>query len=373
MVPTYNERDNITTLLDRLGQVLIDFDYEIIVVDDDSPDQTWLLAEQRAESDRRIRLLRRVGRRGLSSAVVEGMTAAQGSVLAVIDADLQHDEAILPQLVSAVIDDDVDVSLGSREAPGGDYGEFGPIRRAVSWGGAQLARQLTGITVSDPMSGYFCVSRARFDEVRSTINPLGFKILLELLARGRQPRVAEVGYQFRSRTRGQTKLTSGVALAYLRALVDLSLARTMPGLFIVYAIIAIAGLSIRVSAASILIPGLGLGLVADLLAIEGAIVTEFILHDRYTFAAKTAQGPGPVGRFIRFHLVAWHAILAILGLGSLVETQLRSPLSVTELVMALAVTTLGVMAMVSVSYWLNRSTTWPMTHGRQAAVRTPEC
>ena len=362
VVPTYNERDNIATMLDRLGQTLIDFDYEIVVVDDDSPDRTWELVEQRAGNDHRIRILRRVGRRGLSSAVVEGMTAARGSVLAVIDADLQHDETILPQLVSAIVDDDLDLCLGSREAPGGGYGNFGPIRRAVSWGGAQMARRLTGITVSDPMSGYFCVSRSRFDEVRSAINPLGFKILLELLARGPRPRVAEVGYQFRARTQGETKLDSGVAVAYLRALIDLSLARALPASFLIYAMIALSGLSFRLSAASILVPGFGLGLMGEIGAIELAIACEFWLHHHYTFAARPGRGPGRPGllrRLIRFHFVTLHTLLAILGLASLTEAGLHAPDSLTELMAALSLATVGVMAAVTTSYWLNKRVTWP--------------
>ena len=358
IVPTYNECENIPVLLERLTDVLADFDYEIVVVDDDSPDGTWRVVEELATTNRRIRVLRRRGRRGLSAAVVEGMVVAQGTVLAVIDADLQHDETVLPQIISAVLDDEVDLCLGSRQAPGGSYGRFGPTRRFISWSGAQLARRLLGITVSDPMSGYFAVSRARFEAVRPTLNPRGFKVMLELLARGPRPRVAEVGYRFRSRTSGQTKLSSTVAKAYVVALLDLSLARPAPALFAAYVAMAITGLSLRLSLLSF-VAATGPAALSELVAVEAAILVEFWLHSSYTFSRRRGQDPRPLQALFRFQLISLHAFLALSGLADIVEGRLTSPQSLSQFLAALGLATTGVAATIVVGYMLNTTFTWP--------------
>lgn len=357
VVPTYNEVENLPVLIDRLGQVLADLDYEIIVVDDNSPDGTWQVAEELAAADRRIRVLRRVGRRGLSSAVLEGMGVAEGRVLAVIDADLQHDEAALPEILSAVLDGDADICVGSREADGGSYGQFGPVRRAISWTGATFARRLLGVGVSDPMSGYFALSRDRFDDVVGSVNPRGFKILLEFLARGPRPRVAEIGYGFRTRTRGETKLTGSVVLAYLLAIMELALARVAAPGVTTYAAIAVTALSARLSlTATFLI--LGFGETAGLAAIELAILAELLLHDRITFGSL-ARGGRRVGPIVRFHLVAGYGYVAQLGVGVLIERHLPATSGMAGGIAVLAVATATVVASVIASYFLNRTLTWP--------------
>lgn len=366
VIPTYNERENIPILLERLAGVLADFDYEIVVVDDDSPDRTWQMVEDLGARNHRIRVLRRVGSRGLSSAVIDGMAVARGRVLAVMDADLQHDEAVLPDIIAAVLDDQADVCLGSREAPGGSYGQFGPIRRVVSWSGAQLARRLLGVTIGDPMSGYFAVSRDHFNSVRATINPQGFKILLELVARGSRPRVTEVGYRFRVRTWGQTKLNPSVALVYLWSLLNLALARAVPTAFAPYMAIAVTGLSLRLSLASgfSLIgwsaPGLG-----PVLATELAILFEFAGHNGFTFARRRPRNPGRIGTLFRFHLISLHAVLALTGLTTVVESRLSPSGTFPELMAALGLSTVGIVVTISLSFVLNSSLTWPTAGARK--------
>ena len=228
VVPTFNEASNVEELFDRidraLGAGLPDRPYEIIVVDDDSADGTWRVAEERARLDPRITVVRRVGQRGLSSAVLAGMALARGDVLVVIDADLQHDEERIPDLVRAVWAG-ADVALGSREVDGGGYGSFGTRRLAASRLGATLARRATGVQVGDPMSGFFAVSAERHRALAGELNPRGFKILLEFLARGPSPQVAEVGYVFGQRAGGTTKFSGSVVLAFLVSLVDLARAR----------------------------------------------------------------------------------------------------------------------------------------------------
>lgn len=225
IIPTYNEAGNVAILLDRLAAALAGRSYEIIVVDDDSADRTWAVAEAHRGDDQRVAVIRRIGERGLSSAVMAGMAAATGRALVVMDADLQHDETKVLSLVSEVIENGVDVCVGSRHAQGGGYGAFGRRRRLVSWTGTALARGLLGVVVSDPMSGFFAVSRDRYELVSDQINPRGFKILLEFLARGAEPTVCEVGYQFGERVNGSTKLSGSVVLDYLRALTALTMSR----------------------------------------------------------------------------------------------------------------------------------------------------
>jgi dolichol-phosphate mannosyltransferase len=228
VVPTYNEAANIETLLDRIEAAMAgrgpNGSYEIVVVDDDSADGTWRLVEERSHRDERIRVLRRVGQRGLSSAVLAGMAMARGDVLVVIDADLQHDERRIPDLVEAVRGG-ADVALGSREAEGGGYGPFARRRLLASRLGAAVARLTIGVEVTDPMSGFFAVSRERHRELSGRINPRGFKILLEFLARGREPRIEEVGYVFGARVAGSTKLSGSVVVAFVVSLVELAVTR----------------------------------------------------------------------------------------------------------------------------------------------------
>ncbi|MEL6985609.1 MAG: glycosyltransferase, partial [Actinomycetota bacterium] len=161
-----------------------------------------------------------------SSAVLAGMTVARGDVLVVIDADLQHDERCIPDLVRA-ISDGADVALGSREVEGGGYGTFGRRRLAISRVGAAMARWAIGVEVADPMSGFFAVSRPRYESLSGGLNPRGFKILLEFLARGPEPEVAEIGYLFRQRTGGATKFDTSVSLAFMISVVELSIARRL--------------------------------------------------------------------------------------------------------------------------------------------------
>ncbi|MEM9654473.1 MAG: polyprenol monophosphomannose synthase [Actinomycetota bacterium] len=221
VLPTFNEAANIPILINRVREALDGHAYEVIIVDDDSPDRTWAVAQELAEADHRITVIRRKVERGLSSAVLSGMAAARGNVLVAMDADLQHDECRIHELAAAVTDGGADVCLGSRDADGGGYGDFRRRRRLASWAGASLAKLVLQVPVSDPMSGFFAVGRDRYELIEGQVNPRGFKILLEFLARGPKPTVAEVGYVFGERVNGTTKLTGTVVVEYLRALASL--------------------------------------------------------------------------------------------------------------------------------------------------------
>ncbi len=170
VVPTFNERDNVAALLARLEAALYGIDWEVVYVDDDSPDGTAATIRALARTDPRIRCLHRIGRRGLSTAVVEGMLASSAPYLAVIDADLQHDERLLPQMLAAIKTEDFDVVVGSRHAAGGGVGEWDRRRVAISGIAARLARLIISADLADPMSGFFMISRPAFE--RAVRQPL---------------------------------------------------------------------------------------------------------------------------------------------------------------------------------------------------------
>jgi dolichol-phosphate mannosyltransferase len=219
--PTYNEAANICRLISEVAAALEGFDYEIVIADDNSPDGTWEKAEEIAQSNPRVRVIRRLKNRGLSPAVVEGFLAASGEYVACIDADLQHDPGILPQMVAA-LDGGSEVAVGSRYVSGGGTGEWNLIRRFQSWVATKLAQLFLGVALWDPMSGYFILRRNEFRKICTQLDVQGFKILLEIVARLAPANLKEIPYTFRPRAAGESKLSSKVVLQYLGQLWRLS-------------------------------------------------------------------------------------------------------------------------------------------------------
>lgn len=225
ILPTYNESATIVMLLETIGSVLRDMPHEVIVVDDDSPDGTAKVATEFATRRTRIKVLRRIGKKGLSSAVVDGFDAAHGTILAVMDADGQHDASLLPMLVSA-IERGADVAVGSRYVPGGSVGDWVRGRRIVSSVGTFLARRTARVPVSDPLGGFFAVRRDLYERVREQLRPAGFKILLEILASiPSDSRLVEVPLVFRMRLCGLSKLSFSVHVAFVCQVIRLTLRR----------------------------------------------------------------------------------------------------------------------------------------------------
>ena len=217
--PTLNEARNVPVLVEQLQRTLQNVDYEILIVDDNSPDLTWLVAEQISLKDPRVRTLRRMKNPGLGMAVIDGFSAAEGDMLACIDADLQHDPSILPRMIEELQrDKGVDIVVGSRHVKGGGFGEWSRWRRFESWCANKAAQLLLGFELKDPMSGYFLVWRKDFNRVQELLKGSGFKILLEILAKLRTARVKEVPYTFRPRAVGQSKLSCKIVLLYFHQL-----------------------------------------------------------------------------------------------------------------------------------------------------------
>jgi len=227
ILPTYNEAANLPTLVDFLDGALKDQPHEIIVVDDDSPDGTWRVAENLATKYISIRVIRRRGKRGLSSAVVDGFDAAIGDILVVMDADGQHDAGLLPQLVGALRSKS-DIAIGSRYIEGGSVGDWVTDRRIISSIGTFFARSLSRIPVSDPLGGFFAMKKSLYRLVRPHLRPSGFKILLEILANvPSSTQLIEIPLTFRMRLHGESKLSLSVHLAYALQVVRLALLRPL--------------------------------------------------------------------------------------------------------------------------------------------------
>ena len=292
VVPTYNERANLAPVAAALRSALAGLDYEIMFADDDSPDGTAAAARALAQADPRIRVLHRIGRKGLSSAVVEGMLASSSPLIAVIDGDLQHDETILPEMIRRLREERLDIVIGSRNLAAGGMGSFARARVALSRGGELLSHWICGVQVSDPMSGYFVMTREFLQETLSSLSLVGFKLLVDLLASSpREVRVAEVPYIFRNRTHGESKLDLLVGIEYLQLLFDKLTRGWIPSTFLLYCLVGIVGVLFNLGAAAVLARYLGLGFLnAHIWAAIPTVAVNFFLHNNLTFRSARLKG-----------------------------------------------------------------------------------
>ncbi len=312
VLPTYNEAKNVSEIVRRLTVLLdeaLGDSYELIVVDDDSPDRTWEVAQALRVTFPKVRVMRRVGERGLSSAVVRGWQIARGEVLAVIDADLQHPPEVVVQLLRGV-EQGADLAVASRHVEGGGVSDWSIARRILSRG-AQLIGLLVLPSVvgrvSDPMSGFFMVRRAAIGGV--TLHPLGYKILIEVLGRGSIRWIAEVPYVFRERAEGESKVTSKLYAEYLGHLLRLRIARLPVDRFLRFALVGATGVLVDMGFLFALSDPhtLGWGLTrSKIVAAEAAIINNFIWNDAWTFrdVTRLQSRPGAkLGRFAKFQVI----------------------------------------------------------------------
>src|SRR5258706_11071497 len=249
IVPTFNERDNVTTLFRRLEAALAGVSFEVIFVDDDSPDGTWDLVRSLARHDSRVRCIRRIGRRGLSGACIEGILASSATCAAVIDADLQHDETQLPVMLALLQGGEADLVVGSRYVEGGSADSFNKQRAGASALATEVAKRVLRVKIADPMSGFFMIRRDRFEQLAPQLSTQGFKILLDLVATAHgNLRVKEIPYSFGTRLHGESKLDSMVALDFL-GLVLAKLTRDVVSLrFLLFAMVGSTGLFVHLAA-----------------------------------------------------------------------------------------------------------------------------
>ena len=322
VIPTLNEVDNLRPLLERIALALAGIEWEAIFVDDGSSDGTPELATAIAQDDRRVRLIRRIGRRGLSSAVVEGALASTAPVIAVIDADLQHDETVLPKLHAAIVAGH-DLAIGTRYCQGGSTGDWDEGRRRISRFATALAAPIMKTALSDPMSGLFAIRRDALLEAAPRLSNVGYKILLDLVASHPRPlKVAEVGYTFGVRTAGESKLDQMVALEYIELLLDKTIGRFIPVKLVQFGAIGVVGVGVHLGLLYGFLNLLTLGFaLAQAGAVLGAMTFNFALNNRFTYRDRQLKGLGWVTGLLSFYLVCSLGAVANVGIGSLVYEQ----------------------------------------------------
>jgi dolichol-phosphate mannosyltransferase len=320
VIPCYNEAANVAPMVAKLDVALAGIAWEAIFVDDNSPDGTAERAKAIAATDPRIRCIRRVGRRGLASACVEGILSTAAPYVAVIDGDLQHDETILPRMLAVLESGEAEIAIGSRNVEGGTKGEgLSPLRRMVSDGGAALANAALPVRVADPMSGFFAMPRALFDSIAPQLTATGFKILLDvLLSAGRKLRVAEIPYTFRSREAGESKLDATVLLEFAGLLADKALGGVVPLRFLAFALVGGIGVIIHLIALGLL-HGVGpLGFdAAQWTATFVAMTANFLLNNRITYRDRRLRGPALLRGLVLFYLVCGIGAAANVGIAGL--------------------------------------------------------
>jgi dolichol-phosphate mannosyltransferase len=368
IVPTYNESKNIQQIVHILTGLLdraLPNDYELIVVDDDSPDRTWEMAQHLMPSYPQLRVMRRQTERGLSTAVIRGWQAARGDVLGVIDGDLQHPPEVLLKLLQA-IRNGADLAVASRHIEGGGTSDWGFIRRFLSRGaqlvGLMILPSVVG-RVSDPMSGYFMVKREAI--ANCLLNPLGYKILLEVIGRGTVERITEVGYVFQERQEGESKVTWKQYVEYLAHLVKLRSRgrigrlkeKFQLGRFLRFGLVGFSGVFVDLAAFYFLRTSLNLGIArSTMLSAEVAVINNFLWNDLWTFGDISRQQPKRrqrLKRFLKFNTICLMGIILQALLVSLMHDMLHLNEFVSKPI-AIAIVTFW-------NFWINLKLSWRVT------------
>ena len=294
IVPTFNERDNIEPLVEMLKTALGGIDWELMFVDDNLTDGTIKVLESVCRRDKRLRCLRRFGRRGLASAVVEGIQSTFAPCVAVIDADLQHDEKLLGPMLQILRNDEAELVVGSRYlANAGGVGDWDRRRHKISLIATQLSRLvLKEHHLSDPMSGFFMLKRRAFDAVAPNLSIRGYKILLDMVASSPSTlRIKELPYIFRLRQHGESKLDTLVALDYLTLLLDKLVGRWVPVRFLLFSAVGASGVAVHMTVLATLLWVYGSFILAQSAATLTAFVSNFFVNNALTFRDKRIKGP----------------------------------------------------------------------------------
>ena len=290
VIPAYRERDNVLPLLAALEQALAGCDWEAVFVVDDAFDGTEEVARERAQRDRRVRVLHRIGRRGLASACIEGMLASSAPYLAVIDADLQHDESLLPALLDRMRGSDAVIVVASRYMEGASTGDLAAGRVRASRLASAVSRLLTR-DLTDPMSGFFMVRRSFLEQVVRRLYGRGFKILLDLIAAARgEVRIVEMPYRMRSRLRGESKLSARVIAEFFMLIMYHLFGRLLPARFFLFAAVGVTGLAVHLAVLWVLFRLSGNFLVSQSAATWAAMTSNFFLNNAFTYSDQRLRG-----------------------------------------------------------------------------------
>jgi dolichol-phosphate mannosyltransferase len=294
VVPCYNERPNVAPLIERLDAALFGTAWEVVFVDDDSPDGTAAEVRRIAQTDPRVRCIRRIGRRGLASAVIEGALSSSARFVAVIDGDLQHDETKLPEMLAALRTGHYDLAVGSRNVAGGDAsGLANRWRHALSDGGMWLAQRFLAVRLTDPMSGFFMLPRPLFEQLAASLTGQGFKILLDLALSSAAPlRVIEIPFRFHERIAGVSKLDALVMAQFAGLLLDKVFGGLLPLRFISFALVGVIGVAVHLAVLTVVLRVGGLSFeAAQATATVVAMVCNFQLNNDITYRDQRLRGP----------------------------------------------------------------------------------
>jgi len=317
VIPTFNERGNIAELIKRLDATLAGIAWEAIFVDDNSPDGTADAVKAIARGDGRIRCVRRVGRRGLAGACIEGILSSSAPFVAVMDADLQHDERALPAMLAKLQSGDYDLVAATRYIEGGSAESFSAGRSKISRLATTITQRVLGSSLSDPMSGFFMMRRESFDTVAPQLSPVGFKILLDIATAGNGMRIAEQPYSFGSRQEGESKFNIQVGVEFLGLLLSKLSSGLLDPRFIFFAIVGAMGIAVNLAVLNLaLIAWPANFSLAKTIATLFAMTSNFVLNNNLTYRDRRLKGLGLLRGFIGFCLFGAVGAVTDIGLAS---------------------------------------------------------
>jgi dolichol-phosphate mannosyltransferase len=323
VVPTFNERDNVAKLYCKLEATLTGIAWEVVFVDDNSPDKTWEVVRDLARRDSHVRCIRRIGRRGLSGACIEGILASSAPYAAVMDADLQHDETQLPKMLSLLESGQAELVVGSRYVEGGRADSFDKQRAGFSAFATSIARRVLGVAVADPMSGFFMIRRDRFEQLAPQLSTQGFKILLDIVATAHgELKTVEVPFTFGARLHGESKLDSMVALDFLGLVLAKFTNDAISLRFLLFAMVGGTGLIVHLGTLFIALTVLNWPFPeAQGAGAFVAMTSNFILNNFLTYRDQRLKGFAILGGLLAFYLVCSVGLFANVGVAFSVYDQ----------------------------------------------------
>jgi dolichol-phosphate mannosyltransferase len=323
VIPTFNESSNVAIVIERVAAALAKADWEIIFVDDDSPDSTSTVAKGLGERDGRVRCIRRVGRRGLAGACIEGALSSQARYVAVMDADLQHDERLLPRMLRLLGQDQADLVIASRYMAGGATTGLSSSRRSISRVATRWAQKLMGIKVHDPMSGFFMARRDLLDTIAPELSNEGFKILFDILVASRrgQLKIVELPYAFLPRLHGGSKFDARNAIEFFTLVMSRLSCGRLPPQFFSFLLVGGTGVGVQLACLAVaLAAGLGF-LAAEIVATLAAMTSNFFLNNALTYNDRRVAGRHLLPALFRFYAVCSVGALSNVGTSSWLYAQ----------------------------------------------------
>lgn len=321
VVPTFNERFNLPLLIKKVDEALLNISWEIIIVDDNSPDGTYQTAKYLARKDSRIRCIRRINRRGLAGACIEGILSSSAPFVAVMDADLQHDETLLPKMLQKLSQSDLDIVIGSRYADNGNANTgFSRKRAAMSFIASSLAKRFLNVKFNDLMSGYFMLRRDKFDEIALDLSTSGFKILLDIaVTSGSNLKSEEMGFTFRKRIIGHSKLDAMVMFDFIGLVLNKATHGLIPIRFAVFGIVGAIGVAVHMASMYFLLLIFGFRFAgAQFLSIMIAMTSNYFVNNFVTYRDAKIPNEKLLYGLFRFYLVCMAGAIANLCIAEIV-------------------------------------------------------